>query len=125
MLDLAAGLTAAMTDPEFSREIRYFTGHLKIDVDGNATVAQFDDGHLVAVGEKDLPDSACEIVIRGTQEHFDKLLEEYPRPFYQCLQTTAVKHGLEISPTHQTFAYLPALNRLTTLLRTERVRTAS
>lgn len=125
MLDLAAGISAAMKDPEFSREIRYFTGHLKIVVDGAATVARFDDGHLVFAREKDLADDRCEIVIRGTSEHFDGMLAQYPVPFFQCLQTTAIKHGLELSTTNQTFAYLPALNRLVSLLRTERVRTAS
>lgn len=125
MLDLAGGIEGAMRDPEFSREIRYFTGHLKIVVDGVPTVAQFDDGHLVSVGEEDLADEACDIVIRGTSAHFDEMLQQYPRPFFQCLQTTAVKHGLELSATDQTFAYLPALNRLISLLRSERVRTAS
>lgn len=125
MLDLAAGITSAMQDPEFAREMRYFTGSLKISVDGVDTVAEFDDGALVSVGEKSVDDADAQIVIRGNREHFDKMLAEYPVPFFQCLQTTAIKHGLELSTTHQTFAYLPALNRLIALLRSERVRTAS
>ena len=125
MLDLIGGITAAMEDPEFSREIRYFTGRLKIDLDGVSTVAEFDDGHLIAASETDLSDSECQIVIRGNAKHFDEMLQEFPRPFFQCLQTTAVKHGLELSTSHQTFAYLPALNRLVALLRSERVRSAS
>ncbi len=125
MVDLVAGITSAMKDPEFSREIRYFTGQLKISVDGAPTVARFDDGQLVEVVQSDVEDGACAIVIKGTQEHFDKMLTQYPVPFFQCLQTTAIKHGLELSSTHETFAYLPALNRLVALLRSDRVRTAS
>ena len=53
------------------------------------------------------------------------MLAEYPVPFFQCLQTTSIKHGLLISATHQTFAYLPALNRLIALLRAQNLRTSS
>ncbi len=41
-------------------------------------------------------------------------------PLYQCLQTTSVKHGMHLSTTNETFAYLPALNRLVALLRVEK-----
>jgi hypothetical protein len=75
-LDMAQALRDAMDDPEFRREMRFFTGVL--------------------------------------------MLQGYPVPFYQCLQTAAVKHGLELSTTYETFAYLPALNRLVQLLRARR-----
>jgi hypothetical protein len=62
-------------------------------------------------------DDDCEIVVRGTQDQWDQVLAEYPVPFYQCLQTASVRHGLYLNNTNELFAYLPALNRLTTLLR--------
>ena len=36
------------------------------------------------------------------------------------LAMSAVKHGLQLSTTNETFAYLPALNRLVQLLRARR-----
>ncbi len=116
-VDMASAITSGMSDPEFSREMRFFTGAMKIEVADRATVATFDDGKLVSVSDENIPDDQCKIVVRGTQEHWDKLLEVKPVPFYQCLQTTTVKHGMYMSTTNETFAYLPALNRLTQLLR--------
>jgi hypothetical protein len=110
--------------------MRFFTGCVKLAVDGEETVAKFDDGKLVsadahggstmAVLVKGLVDSDCKIVVRGSHEVWDRLLEPYPIPFYQCLQTCNVKHGMFISATNETYAYLPALNRLVALLRAER-----
>jgi len=45
------------------------------------------------------------------------LLELKPKPFYQCIQSAAVKHGMTITDSNESFAYLPGLNRMTTLLR--------
>lgn len=118
-LDVADSIRGAMDDPEFSREMRFFTGAIKIAVADEETVAEFDDGTLVQVGAREVPDEQCKIVVRGTEEHWDNLLAPYPVPFYQCLQTTNVKHGLELSTTNETFAYLPALNRLVQILRAE------
>ncbi len=117
---LASVMTNGMTDPEFSWEMRFFSGSIKLAVDDTETVATFDDGKLVDVAEKAVPDSDCKIVIRGTQDHWDFMLERYPVPFYQCLQTTVVKHGMYMTTTNESFAYLPALNRLVQLLRADR-----
>jgi hypothetical protein len=119
-IDMAATVQKAMIDPEFSREMRFFDGAIKIGVDGEETVAQFRDGKLASAAVTEIPDSECRIVIRGTEEHWEKMLERYPVPFYQCLQTTSVKHGLQLSTTNETFAYLPALNRLVQILRNEK-----
>jgi hypothetical protein len=107
----------AMKDPEFSREVRYFTGSLKISIDEDHFALHFLDGSLDTVNTEVLADEASEIVIRGTQEHWDEMLKEYPVPFYQCLQTTSVRHGLYMNNSDSCYAYLPALNRLTALLR--------
>jgi hypothetical protein len=116
IVDVAAVLRDGMEDPELKRELRYLDGRLKIGIDGEQTTAEFDDGALVRIGG-DVPDADCDIVVDGTREHWENLLQRYPKPFYQCLQTTAVKHGLKLSSTNKTFAYLPALNRLVVLMR--------
>lgn len=119
-IDIAATIQRAMDDPEFSRETRFFDGAMKIAVDAKETVVRFRDGRLISAAVTEVPDSDCKIIIRGTEEHWEKMLARYPVPFYQCLQTTSVKHGLQLSTTNETFAYLPALNRLIQILRSER-----
>lgn len=119
-IDLVSAIRDGMSDPEFSREMRYFDGSLKLAVADTETVATFDDGKLVEVAEKSVPDENCKIVVRGTDEQWDLMTEEYPVPFYQCLQTTVVKHGMYITTTNESFAYLPALNRLVQLVRLQK-----
>lgn len=118
-IDLVRTIRDAMNDPEFHREMRFFDGSIKIGVAGEETVAEFVDGALVSVAVTDVPDLACKIIVRGTDEHWKNMLAPFPVPFFQCLQTTNVKHGLELSSTNETFAYLPALNRLVQILRAE------
>lgn len=118
-VDVAAVAREGMDDPEFSREMRFFDGRLKIEIAGEPSVLEFEDGSLTGTSD-DAPDEECEIVVRGDGEQWGNLLEPYPKPFYQCLQTTAVKHGLQMSTTNETFAYLPALNRLVVLMREAR-----
>jgi pimeloyl-ACP methyl ester carboxylesterase len=117
-VNITGSITAAINDPEFSREIRYLDGAVKIGVGAEETVAQFEGGRLVNVAVREVPDADCKIIIRGTEEHWENLLAPYPVPFYQCLQTANIKHGLELSTTNETFAYLPALNRLVQFMRT-------
>ena len=124
-IDLVRTLRYAMNDPEFHREMRFFDGRIKIGVAGEETVAEFADGALVSVAVTDVPDADCKIIIRGTDEHWTNMLAPFPVPFFQCLQTTNVKHGLELSTTNETFAYLPALNRLVQILRSEQKVSAS
>lgn len=116
-IDLASAITEAMHDPEFSREMRFFNGAIKVGVAGEETVAEFGDGALRSAAVADVPDERCTIIIRGTQDQWDNMLARFPVPFYQSLQTTNIKHGLELSSTNETFAYLPALNRLIQILR--------
>lgn len=121
-LDLVASLKRAMEDQEFSREMRYYTGAIKIGVGSQETVGRFEDGKLTDVAVATVPDEECRIILRGTEDHWDKMLERYPVPFYQCLQTVNIKHGLGLSTTNETYAYLPALNRLVQFLREERTK---
>jgi hypothetical protein len=117
MVDVAEIAREGMSsDPEFSREMRFFTGKMKIEIGDAATVLVFEDGDLASI-EDDTPDEDCKIVVRGPADLWRKMLERYPKPFFQCLQTTSVKHGLYMSTTNETFAYLPAMNRLVALMR--------
>jgi hypothetical protein len=118
--DMAQSLRDAMNDPEFHREMRFFTGVLTIGVGSQVTAARFDDGELLEVPSEGPTEADRRIDVHGTDEQWDNMLQPYPVPFYQCLQTTAVKHGLQLSATNETFAYLPALNRLVQLLRARR-----
>lgn len=111
----------AMKDPEFARAIRYFNGTVKIAVEDDEMAFHFTDGKLNS--DTSIPaDADSEIVIRGNNTHWTEMLAEYPIAFYQCLQTTSVRHGMYLNNTNQFFAYLPALNRLTSLLRAENNR---
>ena len=113
-----AFLQVARADFEFKRETRYLTGVIKLDFGSEAWALTFAGGELTGIGDgKKVPDAACKIIVGGTPEHWDALLELKPKPFYQCIQSTAVKHGMTISDTNESFAYLPGLNRMTTLLR--------
>lgn len=109
---------AARTDFEFTRETRYLTGVIRVDLGDQSWALSFVNGALAGITDGDrVPDVECRIIVGGTSEQWDALLQEKPKPFYQCLQSAAVKHGMRISVTNETFAYLPALNRMTTLLR--------
>jgi hypothetical protein len=108
---------AAESDPEFRRETRYLKGAVKVGIADDTYVLHFENGKLVQLGTDDTPDNQCKIVIKGTHEHWINMLAEKPKPFFQCLQSTAVRHGLTLSDTNETFAYLPALNRMMVLMR--------
>lgn len=114
-LDKESFSKRAREDFEFTRETRYFTGSIKLEMGDEVWALDFKDGELLNVG--DTPQADPRIVVGGTADQWDALLEEKPRPFYQCIQSAAVKEGMRISDTNETFAYLPALNRMTTLMR--------
>jgi hypothetical protein len=117
LVDMEAVRAVAVSDPEFRRETRYLNGAVKLKVADDTHVLHFKDGSISGLTGDNTPDEQCKIVIKGTRDHWVNLLAEKPKPFYQCLQSTAVKHGLSISDTNETFAYLPALNRMTVLMR--------
>lgn len=117
LVNMAAFEKAAQTDPEFKRETRYFTGSIKVGIADADYTLNFEDGALQTVETPGKPEGDCQIVVRGTEEHWSNMLADKPKPFYQCLQSTAVKHGLSISDNAITFAYLPALNRMMVMLR--------
>jgi hypothetical protein len=117
-LNRKAFADAAKADFEFTRETRQLTGTIKVDFGTDSWALNFANGNLVDVTDgAAIDEKQCKIVVGGTSEQWDMLLETKPKPFYQCIQSAAVKHGMRISDTNETFAYLPGLNRMTTLLR--------
>lgn len=118
-LDCKAFAELAKGDFEFTRETRYLTGTVKLEFGGGIVWAlNFHNGVLASVEDGvAVSDSDCKIVVGGRSDQWESLLEDKPLPFYQCIQSAAVKHQMKISDTNETFAYLPALNRMTTLLR--------
>lgn len=117
-LDRKAFADAAKADFEFTRETRYLTGSVRLDFGNDAWALKFDNGKLVDVADGATVDEKdCKIFVGGAPEQWEMLLERKPKPFYQCVQSAVVKHGMRISDTNETYAYLPGLNRMTTLLR--------
>ncbi|WP_075293036.1 hypothetical protein [Pararhizobium arenae] len=119
-IDLEKFVKLAQEDFEFKRETRYLNGIIKCDFPTRCVALHFEDGKMTKVEEAAYDDDKCRIVIRGTAEQWDALLQKKPLPFYQCLQSSNIKHGLHLSNNNETFAYLPALNRMTTLMRDAR-----
>lgn len=117
MRDFAEVLQTATEDFEFSREMRYYTGKLHVAVGDKAWLAAFDDGTFLSVEPAEIDPQDAAIWIKGTQEQWDDMTAEFPRPFFQSLQSSSAKHGVLLSNTHQLYAYLPALNRLMQIFR--------
>lgn len=108
----------ARGDFEFTRETRYLTGVIRLDFGSESWALSFANGALAGITDGALvPDAEATIIVGGGADQWHELLQMKPRPFYQCIQSAAVKHGMRINVANETFAYLPALNRMTTLLR--------
>lgn len=119
MFELKNILEILKTDPEYSRETRYFTGLIKIEIDNSQQILEYDNGQLIKISNNNTDDSKCKIIVKGDKNTWLNMLEEKPKPFYQCMQSTAVKHDLYMNVSNETFAYLPALNRLMQIMRIE------
>jgi hypothetical protein len=118
LIDIQAFRAIAEEDFEFNREMRYFDGRIRVDVgDGERHVMEFKDGRLVDISDADVPHTDCKIHLKGTREQWSEMLQRFPRPFYHSIQSTCVKHGMLLSNSNETFAYLPALNRMMQILR--------
>lgn len=117
MRDFAQVLQSANEDFEFSREMRYYTGKLHVAIGDKAWQAAYDDGTLLSVEPADTDPKDAAIWIKGTREQWEDMTAQYPRPFFQSLQSSSAKHGVQLSNTHQLYAYLPALNRIMQIFR--------
>lgn len=118
LIDINRVVDAARDDFEFKRETRYLDGAIELTIGDDRTVLDFKDGKLTGLNGKGA--GRHRIAVGGTSEQWIELLADKPRPFFQCMQSAAVRHGMSISTTDETFAYLPALNRLTVLMRNVR-----
>lgn len=116
LVDIDRLVAHAAKDFEFKRETRYLNGTISLTIGDDKAVLGFEEGKLVGLG-KSGTNGRHRIEVGGTSEQWGELLQDKPVPFYQCIQSAAVKHGMQISVTDETFAYLPALNRLTVLMR--------
>ena len=117
MHDFAQVLQTATEDFEFNREMRYYTGKLHVGIGDSAWLASYDDGKLLTVEPSGTDPQDAAIWIKGTDEQWQDMTAEHPRPFFQSLQSSSAKHGVLLSNTHQLYAYLPALNRLMQIFR--------
>ncbi|MFE7630227.1 hypothetical protein [Kocuria sp. NPDC057446] len=117
MRDFADVLHHATEDFEFSREMRYYTGKLHVTIGDQAWLAVYDDGRLLSVAVADIDPQDAAIAIFGTRQQWEEMTAEHPRPFFQSLQSSSIKHGVQLSNTDQFYAYLPALNRLMQIFR--------
>jgi hypothetical protein len=124
MHDFAVVLTQAAEDFEFSREMRYYTGKFHVRIGDTAWLAAYEDGKLTGVATSDPDPADAAIWIKGTSEQWEDMTAAYPRPFFQSLQSSSAKHGVQLSNTHQLYAYLPALNRLMQIFRQLNVKGA-
>lgn len=124
MRNFADVLNTAMEDFEFSREMRYYTGKLHVAIGNKAWLATYNDGKLLSVEDAGTDPGDAAIWIKGTDEQWKDMTAEYPRPFFQSLQSSSAKHGVLLSNTHQLYAYLPALNRLMQIFRQLNVKGA-
>lgn len=117
MRDFTEVMLRANDDFEFRREMRYYTGKLHVAIGDHAWLAHYDDGHMESLesAETDPGDAAISIV--GTREQWEEMTALHCRPFYQSLQSSSIKHGVQLSNTHQFYAYLPAMNRLLQIFR--------
>ena len=119
IINLKSMSSSLNEDPEYSRETRYFSGLIKIEMDKIAQILSYDNGKLQKISLDDTDDENCKIVVRGDKDTWLNMLQLKPKPFYQCMQSTAVKHHLYMNVSNETFAYLPALNRLMQMMRAE------
>lgn len=115
-LNLESVCEYARNDFEFTREMRFFSGSICIQIGQKANAMFFENGKFLELKEVENGDD-CTIVISGDESIWEEMLKKVPRPFYQCLQTTQVKHGLYITTNTITYAYLPALNRLLQIMK--------
>jgi hypothetical protein len=116
LINIQAFKERAKRDPEFLRAMRYYDGVVRISVGDTETYdLTFREGKMTGGGPGDVGEAT--ISVKATEEQWSAMLAEYPKPFYHSLQSSAVRHGVVLSGTDATFAYLPALNRMMQILR--------
>ncbi|MDR2163066.1 MAG: hypothetical protein LBO70_03890 [Clostridiales Family XIII bacterium] len=107
----------AIKDPEFNREIRYFDGTVKLLMGNDTYLLVIKDGVLINVLSNFVATTTADVTFIGDDYQWVNLLAAVPKPFYQCLQTACVKHGMKMTNDPKSLAYLPAWNRMIRILR--------
>ena len=54
-----------ISDPEFTREMRYFNGVIKIGMGDNFQLLSYNDGKLEDIKTNDCDDKDCKIIVKG------------------------------------------------------------
>jgi len=107
----------ASQDKEFNREIRYYDGTVKLIMGEDVFCLIVKEGKLISITDKLSAECPADTIFEGNDVQWMNLLAKVPKPFYQCLQTTCVRHGMQMSNDVKSLAYLPAWNRMTKMLR--------
>ena len=89
----------------------------KMNMGEDSYLMLFHDGKPVSATDDVSPYATVTVEMTGTDDMWEHLLAAKPVPYYQCLQTTCVKHGMKMTNNAQTLAYLPAWNRMVFVLR--------
>jgi len=100
--------------------IRHFanclTGTLKLGFDNGAWLISFGNGTVKKV-EKGPADAVTDLYIFATDDQWLKMLEEYPKPFYNTFNMAASYHGVKRSQNLLSQQYLPFLIEIMRELR--------
>jgi len=109
-------------DAEFAENARFWTGRLRLDVEGaHSRRFHMEDGKLASIEECE-PTAHSELSISARPDVWREMLAAEPRPFYQDIYGASLYHGLVIDQRNEDLAaaYYPAIRRLVELLREHR-----
>ena len=116
-IDMEKYFGIASQDREFNREIRYFDGTVKLIMGDDVYHLIIKEGKLLMITDELSKECAADTIFEGNDDQWSNLLAKVPVPFYQCLQTSCVRHGMQMSNDVKSLSYLSAWNRMTKLLR--------
>jgi hypothetical protein len=110
-------------DGEFRLTARFWTGSLRLDLDGTVIDLQLEDGAVTArqASPATVSPDAGHIGLRAPAEVWSKILAPVPPPFFNDV-LPAMAFGMERDGEVETFwQYFPAVRRTIELLRQEAV----
>lgn len=109
------------SDPEFHMHARYLTCSFRIVVeDIQSLLVTTLSGEIVEVSTNVTHLDGWDFQLAGTAEHWEKLLNSVPAPFYQDFFAAMIYHGFRIEGNMEMIlAYYPAVRRLLEILRNQ------
>jgi pimeloyl-ACP methyl ester carboxylesterase len=113
-IDIAALRELANNDPEFRLAARYWTATVVMEIGAARHEIVIRDGAITGIGPAD-QDSACDILVAGSEAQWEKLLAAVPPPWYQEFLFAGFR--VEGDLIGAVAPYYPALRRLVVLLR--------